>query len=103
MSSHRCWIFVFLVSVVLPVNAGSDIINDTHSEGQQCYDEFCDILYNNDTHGAEEFLKNELCEPACEEELEIALRVAHLNYDHVRTAFGACILVMVVIFAKLCE
>ena len=99
-SYHYKWIF--LVSVVLLVSARDDV-NESHSEEQQCYERFCDALDNNDTQAAEGYLKSQLCEPACEEELETALRVAHLNYDHVRTAFGACILIIVVIFAKLCE
>lgn len=98
MSSHHYWIFVFLISAVV---SATDDINENHSEEQQCYEEFCEALHN-DTHRVED-LRTQLCEPACEEELETALRVAHLNYDHVRTAFSTCLFIMVVIFAKLCE
>lgn len=98
MSSRRYFGFVFLVTVVLLVRA-KDASNETHLE---CYDKFCDAHFEGDTHSVEEY-KSQVCEPACEEELETALRVAHLNIDHVRAAFGSAVLIMVVIFAKLCE
>lgn len=99
MSLHY-FTFVLLVSVVLLVRA-KDESNETHSGEQECYDNFCDA-HSSGAHNVEEYM-SQLCEPACEEELEIDLRVAHLNYDHVRTAFATSILIMVVISAKLCE
>ena len=94
----RC---VFLASVVLLARA-KNISHETDSEEQECSDMFCEAHFSGHTHDAENYL-DRLCEPGCEEELETSLRVAHLNYDHVRAAFGSSILIMVVIFAKLCK
>jgi len=101
MSSLYYIRLTFLLSVVLLVRA-KETSNTTHSEEQDCSDKFCDAHFDGDSHAAEEHLRG-LCEPACEEGLEIALRVAHLNYDHVEAAFGTSILIIVVIFAKLCK
>lgn len=92
---------VLLVSVILLVGARGTS-NETHLEEQECSDMFCEAHLAGHTHDAENYL-DRLCEHGCEEELETSLRVAHLNYDHVRTAFGSSVLIMVVIFAKLCK
>lgn len=100
MSSLHFLIFVFLVSIALLVRAKG--VNETHSKGEECPDIYCAAHMDGDNDTAEEYL-DRLCESACEEELGTALRVAHLNYEHVRAAFGTSILIMVVIFAKLCK
>lgn len=98
MSSLR---FLVLVSFVLLTSA-KDTSNETHSEGEdiECLEQFCP--FGADAHTSEEY-RARLCEPACEEELQTALRVAHFNYGHVQSAFGGAVLIMVVIFAKLCK
>ena len=98
MSPLHC---VLLASVVLLAGA-EDTSNETHSEEEECSDMFCEAHFAGHTHDAENYL-DRLCEAGCEEELETSLRVAHLNYDHVRAAFGSSVLIMVVIFAKLCK
>ena len=95
MSSFRHLGRVFLLSFVLLVRGKND------SDEQHCADKYCEA-YLTDDSDANNHLER-LCEPPCEEALETSLRVAHLNYDHVRVAFGSSILIMVVIFAKLCK
>ena len=101
MSSFHCLRCILLAFVIL-MEGAKGASNETHSEEQECSDMFCEAHLDGQTHDAENYL-DRLCEHGCEEELETSLRVAHLNYDHVRAAFGSSALIMVVIFAKLCK
>lgn len=94
MSPFHYLRYVLLASVILLARA--------QNTSNECSDMFCKAHMAGHTRDAENYL-DRLCEQECEEELETSLRVAHLNYEHVRAAFGSSILIIVVIFAKLCK
>ena len=72
------------------------------TEQEVCEDDFCHAVLENDTDEKHRTMRH-LCEGECEEELDTEIHVANLNYEHVRAAFNAAILIMVVVLAKLCK
>ena len=97
-SPVRCFKFVVLF-VIFALATAAD---SSPSEEDQCAEDFCLAVLENDTEEVHKS-RRRLCEEECEEVLDTEIHVANLNYEHVESAFGAAILIMVVVTAKLCK